>query len=165
MVAPRQVSAPLTKSAGAGPASVMVLMVSGAVPLLVRVRVRGWLLVWSTCSSKSSEGGAITAPGPVPAPESATDCKPPLPSSVNRRIASRPAGTAGVKVRVTLQLWAAARSCPEQVSAVLLKSAGLFPCTAADVTKRSAGPWLVRVTVVGALVVPTACEPKATLEV
>ena len=143
-----------------------LVMVSAAVPVLLRVIVcpelvelRGWLL-------KVRLPGERLTLGPLPVPLRLTVCWLPdvlLLLSVTTRLAVRVPGAVGVKLTLTVQLLLAASELAQVV--VSAKSPALAPENARPLMVRAALPELLNVKAWTELVVPTVWLLKVRLEV
>lgn len=144
------------KSAAFVPLRLILVMVSAAVPLLVRVIVWAPLVVPTFWLPKFTLLGLSVTAGAgavVAVPESATVCGLPGASSLMLMLAVRVPAAVGVKVTLIVQLPEAATVAPQVV--VRAKSPALVPLTATPLMLRVALPVLVSVTVCAALVVLT----------
>jgi hypothetical protein len=138
------------------PLTVMLLMVSAALPEFVSWTVRPVLLEPMLTAPKSRPGGLKVTPGPRPVPLNGTVCGLPAASSVIVSSPLRVPPPWGEKVTETTQLIVglsdAGHVLDEKSPVVLIP-----PMLSVSV------PVLVNVTVLAALVVPTACDPKLRL--
>jgi hypothetical protein len=141
----------------------MLLIVSGAVPVLVSVAVRAALVVPTFWLPKLSEVGLSVTLGAdvTPVPVSGTLCGLPPALSLMLRVAERAPFADGVKVTLMMQLAVAARvlglSGQVEVSA---KSAAFAPFTVMPLIVSAAAPLFVRVIVCAELVAPIFWLPK-----
>jgi hypothetical protein len=129
----------------------MSLMLTGPVPVLVRVTLCAELVVPTSWLPKVSDVGETLAVRETPVPLRLTVCGLPLASSLMLREALRLPVAVGVKVTLMVQLAPAATDVPQ----VLLwaKSPALVPVIEMPLIVRAALPVLLRVTPCAALVV------------
>src|SRR5437588_11092024 len=146
----------------------MLPMVSGALPLLVSVRLWVALLAPSCTEPKLRLPGLArrlmpkVSEGAVPVPARATVWGEPAALSLMSRVALRLPGADGLKRTAIVRLSPGPRvGLPGPRAAV--KSAVLAPAKLTAPIVSGAEPVLVRVTVCALLVVPTGCEPKLRL--
>jgi len=156
-VAPQVVS--WLKSPGLLPTKPMLVILKGALPVLLRVKLSGELLIIAGWLVKLKLAGERAAIGTVPVPVKLTDCGLFVALSAKVNVAVRLPDVVGVNVTLTVQLAFAASELPHVLLGIL-KSPGSVPITWMLLMVKAAFPPLVRVTPCAALVVPTLCEPK-----
>jgi len=148
---------------GLVPPSAAPLIVSVVEPPLVRVTTRGALAVLTAWFPNASDvGETVTGPLLLPLPESGTVCGLPGALLAMLSVAERVPAAVGVKVTVIVHEAPAASVDPQVV--VRAKSPALVPVMLVPLMVNEADPVLVRVTVRGALVVPTAWAAKTSVE-
>jgi len=153
------------KSLAFVPVTVMLVMLKGALPVLLRVTVcaplvvpTGWLPKPRLVGERLTTGAVAAVD--VPVPERLTVCGLPLALSVMLTEAVRLPLAGGVKVTLIVQWAPAATELPHVL--VSAKFLLLVPMTARLVILKVALPVLLRVTVCALLVVPT-CWLKVRL--
>src|SRR5581483_4069734 len=122
-----------------------------------------------TLEGRSGEatGDSLESPVPIklrfywPVPVRLTNCGLPPPLSAIETEALRAPIAVGVKVTVIVQLPPPTTLVPQVL--VCMKSPGLVPVRVIPVIVRVCAPTLVRVTVCGALVVPTVTVPNGRM--
>jgi len=143
------------------PVSVMLVMLSVALPLLVRVTLLVALVVLTAWLPNAMFAGANPAPGTVPVPLKGKECGLPDALSVTENAAERAPEAAGVKVAPNVQLWVGVSVVvPVQVVPDIVKSAAFVPVIDTAVMFRFALPVFVSVALIAALVVPTFWFPN-----
>jgi hypothetical protein len=148
------------KSPGLGPVGAITipLMVSAALPWLVRVTGCTALIVPKVWLPKFRLVGVRLADGALPVPLRFTVWGLPAALSAMLSTAVRAPRAAGVKVTVIVQLPPAATELPHVL--VTAKSPGFAPVAPILVIVKLAFPVLVRVTACGGALVPTAKLPN-----
>ena len=144
------------KSPAFAPLTVMLVTLSGAPPLLVRVTVCAALVVvvgWLVNVRLRGEGVAVG--GVTPVPERFTVCAVGLASSVNTSVAENGLAVGGVKVTLTTHDWltASVDALMHVVPLAIAKSVGFVPPSATVVRCSTSVPVFVSVTVCAVLVV------------
>jgi hypothetical protein len=152
-----------TKSPLFAPDTAMPVIVSAALPVLVKVTLCAALVVptsWPLNVRLVAEKPTAGAAAVVPVPVSDMLCGLPAASSVTRRVAFRVPVAVGSNATLITQ-FAPAASVVGLTGQVLVgaKSTLFAPLIAMLVIKSPALPVLVKVTLCGALVVPTVCPP------
>jgi len=144
-------------SAKSVPTSVILVMVSEEVPLLVRVAVRGALLVPTIWLANARPGGSKVTAGAIPIPLMLKVCGLSAASSAMVTPPRRMSVVVGLKVTVNVQvpLGASVAGNVAQGPVVLVSAKSGLGRTML-VMVRAEVPELVRITDVGALVVPTS---------
>ena len=104
------------------PEAEMPVMLSGALPLLVRVAVCAVLVVPTVCEANVSAVGLRVAAGPRAVPTSSTDCGLPGPVPLIAMLAILVPPVVGVNVTLTMQVPPAANDAPQLL--VCVKSEG-----------------------------------------
>jgi hypothetical protein len=141
----------------------MPVIVSAALPVLVKVTLCAALVVptsWPLNVRLVAEKPTAGAAAVVPVPVSDMLCGLPAASSVTRRVAFRVPVAVGSNATLITQ-FAPAASVVGLTGQVLVgaKSTLFAPLIAMLVIKSPALPVLVKVTLCGALAVPTVCPP------
>jgi hypothetical protein len=146
------------------PASAMLVSVSEAVPVLVRVSVCG-ALVDPAFAEKGirAENERAGAGGAVPLPVSVMVWGEPGTLSVTVTVAVKELAAVGRKPKVSVQLDPAGSGAVVLQAFVRVKAVGLVPPRAMLVKLIAALPALVSVTTLGLALVPVTCGPKATV--
>jgi hypothetical protein len=156
------------KLAALAPESDMLEIFSVALPGLERVSMSAALVVATVCDGNASVEGVSTACGAkaaIPLPLRVVVCGDPLALSATERIAVKSATDDGVKVMWIGQLPPEERDCTQSPEALVTeKFAALAPEREMLAIFSVALPGLERVSVSAALVVPTVCEGKASVE-
>src|SRR5438128_824484 len=135
----------------------MLLMLSAALPEFVSCTARGLLVDPMLTAPKSRPGGLKATPGPRPVPLSCTVCGLPAASSVIVSVPLRGPPAWAEKVTETVQL---AAGLSDDGHWLLDEKS---PLMLIPLMTRVSVPVLVKVIVFGALVVPTAWDPKLRL--
>ena len=135
------------------PASAMLLMVIGAVPVLDTVNTWAAVLVLSDELNVSAVGETELT-GETPVPLSETACGLVGSESAIEIVADLAPLAVGLNLTLIVQLPPAARVVPQVV--VLVKSAGFVPAKVIAIPVRGVLPALDSLTVLAALVVPTS---------
>jgi hypothetical protein len=149
------------KSLGFAPASARPVMLSAALPVLLRVMVWEGLTTPTGSFPKLRLLGERPTPGLAPVPDRAIVCGLPLALSATLTAAVKEPLAAGVKVTLIVQLPPAATLAPQLL--LCAKSLGFAPVSAIPLILKAPLPVLLKVTVWAALVAPTAWLPKARL--
>jgi hypothetical protein len=152
--APPATLAPQVFVSAKSPLAATLVIVSAAVPELVRVIVCAALGVLSTCAANVRLAGERVAPGPAPVPVSATVCGLPAALSVMVSVPLRTPGAVGVNVTLIVQLAVGATEVPQLL--VSPKSPPFTPLIAILETWSVPLPVFVRVTLCATLAVPSA---------
>jgi len=148
-----------------GPVMVMLLMVSVAAPVLVRLAAMALLVEPTLTLPKLMLAGFRLAAAPddvgLPVPLRATVCGLPPPVSAIDSEALRAPCVPGVNVTVNVQLAPASTLFPQVV--LSLKSVVLLPVNVTELMLTAFVPTLVKETVCGGLVCPRLTLPKFRL--
>ena len=154
----------MEKSPGSVPAIATLLMEIAVVPSLLSVTDWTALVEPTLIVPKESACGVTVNVliFPVAVPESDTLCEELYPEWLNARVASRVPAASGVKVIVTVQFEEAARLVP-QVLLEITKSPAFVPEIPMLLIATGEVPMLLRVTMLGVPVEPTATLPHARL--
>jgi hypothetical protein len=150
------------KSVGLAPVMVMPLMVSAALPVLESVAVCEAVVV-PLVDVKLSVAGvrdAMGAGGTAPVPVRAMLCGEPVALSVIETVAVSLPGVVGANFTVIVQVALAASGLALTQLSLSMKFAEFAPVMAILVIVSGPNPELVRVTLCGALVVPSVWLPK-----
>jgi hypothetical protein len=157
-----QVLAEIVKSVGFVPVSVMLLMVSGALPELVRTVDIAVAVLLTGVLGKASVVGESEATGAIPVPLSVTVCGEPVALSATEIAAVKLAAERGVKVAEIVQVADAASVFP-QVLAEIAKSAVFVPVSVMPVMVNDAVPLFVSVVDIAVAVLFTSVFGKLML--
>jgi len=135
-------------------------MLSEAFPVFVKVAVCAELLLPTVCDPNVSWLGLKLASPPSPVPEGSTVSGPPVPAIATAAVLD-PAAV-GRKVTLTAQLPPGARLGPQLL--VWAKSELSLPVRLIQVRVDAALPSFTSITAWAALLLPTACGAKFTLD-